>query len=212
MKANILIVEDEEALTLLLRYNLEAEGYGVETVPRGDEADLLPLGRRVSPGAALLSPRGPVLENGRPRFFRRLSEGVFDADDVRRRAGDLSGFVAAARAAAGSTSRRSASNTSATVRPDAGRASVSTPPPRRCFKRSSMPRIFRSRTGSTVSPRWPRAGRAARPPAVPQARRRDARGRVPAASGRRATPERSKPPSQYTRAFGSMYWISFDIV
>src|SRR6516162_5705198 len=41
MKANILIVEDEEALALLLRYNLEAEGYGVETVPRGDEADLL---------------------------------------------------------------------------------------------------------------------------------------------------------------------------
>src|SRR6267142_2043730 len=41
MKANILIVEDEEALTLLLRYNLEAEGYEVETVPRGDEADLL---------------------------------------------------------------------------------------------------------------------------------------------------------------------------
>ncbi|TXM63723.1 alpha/beta hydrolase [Methylobacterium sp. WL120] len=64
----------------------------------GDEADLLPLGRRVSPGAALLSPRGPVLENGMPRFFRRLSEGVFDADDVRRRAADLSGFVAAARA------------------------------------------------------------------------------------------------------------------
>jgi two-component system phosphate regulon response regulator PhoB len=41
MKANILIVEDEEALALLLRYNLEAEGYGVATVPRGDEADLL---------------------------------------------------------------------------------------------------------------------------------------------------------------------------
>jgi two-component system phosphate regulon response regulator PhoB len=41
MKANILIVEDEEALTTMLRYNLEAEGYGVETVPRGDEADLL---------------------------------------------------------------------------------------------------------------------------------------------------------------------------
>ena len=64
----------------------------------GDEADLLPLGRRVAPGAALLSPRGPVLENGMPRFFRRLSEGVFDAADVRRRAADLSGFVAAARA------------------------------------------------------------------------------------------------------------------
>src|SRR6266581_36040 len=41
MKPSILIVEDEEALTLLLRYNLEAEGYGVETAARGDEADLL---------------------------------------------------------------------------------------------------------------------------------------------------------------------------
>jgi two-component system phosphate regulon response regulator PhoB len=39
MAANILIVEDEEALTTLLRYNLEAEGYEVETVARGDEAD-----------------------------------------------------------------------------------------------------------------------------------------------------------------------------
>jgi len=39
MSARILIVEDEEALTLLLRYNLEAEGYEVETVARGDEAD-----------------------------------------------------------------------------------------------------------------------------------------------------------------------------
>jgi two-component system phosphate regulon response regulator PhoB len=39
MGARILIVEDEEALTLLLRYNLEAEGYEVETVARGDEAD-----------------------------------------------------------------------------------------------------------------------------------------------------------------------------
>ena len=41
MKATILIVEDEEALALLLRYNLEAEGYRVETVMRGDEADVL---------------------------------------------------------------------------------------------------------------------------------------------------------------------------
>ncbi len=41
MKAHILIVEDEEALALLLRYNLEAEGYAVETAARGDEADLL---------------------------------------------------------------------------------------------------------------------------------------------------------------------------
>jgi len=40
MNPRILIVEDEEALTLLLRYNLEAAGYDVETVARGDEADL----------------------------------------------------------------------------------------------------------------------------------------------------------------------------
>ena len=40
MKPNILIVEDEEALTEVLRYNLEAEGYEVETVGRGDEADV----------------------------------------------------------------------------------------------------------------------------------------------------------------------------
>ena len=41
MNASVLIVEDEEALALLLRYNLEAEGYEVETVARGDEADVL---------------------------------------------------------------------------------------------------------------------------------------------------------------------------
>src|SRR5271154_4930890 len=39
MGANILIVEDEEPLTTLLRYNLEAEGYEVDSVMRGDEAD-----------------------------------------------------------------------------------------------------------------------------------------------------------------------------
>ncbi|MFF8801653.1 MULTISPECIES: alpha/beta hydrolase [unclassified Methylobacterium] len=67
----------------------------------GDEADLLPLGRALSPGSALLSPRGPVLENGMPRFFRRLAEGVFDEADVRRRAGELAAFVAQARVAYG---------------------------------------------------------------------------------------------------------------
>jgi two-component system, OmpR family, phosphate regulon response regulator PhoB len=36
----ILIIEDEEPLTLLIRYNLEAEGYEVDAVARGDEADL----------------------------------------------------------------------------------------------------------------------------------------------------------------------------
>ncbi|GAB4448034.1 MAG: VOC family protein [Chloroflexi bacterium OHK40] len=64
----------------------------------GNEYDLLDLGRTLFPGAALLSPRGQVLENGMPRFFRRLAEGVFDLDDLRRRTDDLAGFVAAASA------------------------------------------------------------------------------------------------------------------
>jgi phospholipase/carboxylesterase len=63
----------------------------------GDENDLLQLGEMVSPGSALLSPRGKVLEHGMPRFFRRLAEGVFDEDDVRRRANELADFVADAR-------------------------------------------------------------------------------------------------------------------
>ena len=63
----------------------------------GDENDLVPLGHTVASGAALLSPRGQVLEHGMPRFFRRLAEGVFDEDDVRRRALDLADFVEQAR-------------------------------------------------------------------------------------------------------------------
>ena len=65
----------------------------------GDENDLLALGRMVSPGSALLSPRGKILENGMPRFFRRLAEGVFDEEDVRFRANELADFVAEARKA-----------------------------------------------------------------------------------------------------------------
>jgi phospholipase/carboxylesterase len=64
----------------------------------GDENDLLPLGAAISPGSALLSPRGKVLEQGMPRFFRRLAEGVFDEDDVHRRANELADFVESARA------------------------------------------------------------------------------------------------------------------
>lgn len=63
----------------------------------GDETDLLPLGHAVAPGAALLSPRGAVSENGMPRFFRRLAEGVFDEADLCRRTEDLAAFVNAAR-------------------------------------------------------------------------------------------------------------------
>jgi predicted esterase len=60
----------------------------------GDENDLLPLGQLLRPGAALLSPRGQVLENGQPRFFRRLAPGVFDQDDLIRRTHELADFVA----------------------------------------------------------------------------------------------------------------------
>jgi phospholipase/carboxylesterase len=67
----------------------------------GDETDLLPLGREIAPEAALISPRGNVLEGGMPRFFRRYREGVFDEADVRRRAKELAHFVAEAREAYG---------------------------------------------------------------------------------------------------------------
>lgn len=67
----------------------------------GDENDLIGLGRMVAPDAPLLSPRGKVLEGGMPRFFRRLAEGVFDEDDVRRRANELAEFVTEARNAYG---------------------------------------------------------------------------------------------------------------
>jgi phospholipase/carboxylesterase len=67
----------------------------------GDENDLLGLGRMISPGSALLSPRGKILENGMPRFFRRLAEGVFDEEDVKFRANELADFVAEARKAYG---------------------------------------------------------------------------------------------------------------
>jgi len=60
----------------------------------GDENDLLPLGQLLRPGASLLSPRGQVLENGQPRFFRRLAPGVFDQDDLIRRTHELADFVA----------------------------------------------------------------------------------------------------------------------
>jgi predicted esterase len=72
----------------------------------GNEYDLLDLGRMLLPEAALLSPRGQVLENGMPRFFRRLAEGVFDLDDLRQRTQDLADFVGAAGAHYGFDAKR----------------------------------------------------------------------------------------------------------
>lgn len=62
----------------------------------GNERDLIPLGRELDPDASLLSPRGKILENGMPRFFRRLAEGVFDLEDLQTRTNELADFVAAA--------------------------------------------------------------------------------------------------------------------
>src|SRR5262245_49349799 len=62
----------------------------------GDEHDLIPLARAIRPRAAVLSPRGRVLEHGMPRFFRRLAEGVFDQEDLKLRTAELAEFIAAA--------------------------------------------------------------------------------------------------------------------
>lgn len=59
----------------------------------GDEHDLLPLREHLAADAPVLSPRGEVLENGMPRFFRRVAEGVFDEDDLRVRVDELADFV-----------------------------------------------------------------------------------------------------------------------
>jgi len=65
----------------------------------GSENDLLELGQMLVPSAALLSPRGKVLENGMARFFRRLAEGVFDVPDLKLRTDELVDFITAASAA-----------------------------------------------------------------------------------------------------------------
>ena len=59
----------------------------------GNEEDLIPVGKVLAPGAAVLSPRGNELENGMPRFFRRFSEGVFDLEDLKFRSKELADFV-----------------------------------------------------------------------------------------------------------------------
>ena len=91
----------ETATTFVHRFEPAARGGAPSLLmlhgTGGNEADLLPLGQMIAPGAALLSPRGQVLEHGMPRFFRRLAEGVFDEADVRARALDLAAFIEEAR-------------------------------------------------------------------------------------------------------------------
>lgn len=78
---------DREAPVLLLLH-----GTG------GTERDLLPLAGRLSPGSSVLSVRGNVLENGMPRYFRRLAEGVFDLEDLLYRTKELNDFLDSASA------------------------------------------------------------------------------------------------------------------
>ncbi len=59
----------------------------------GNEEDLIFLGKKIEPNATMLSPRGKVLENNMPRFFRRLSEGVFDIEDLKFRTHELADFI-----------------------------------------------------------------------------------------------------------------------
>lgn len=74
--------EDELAPTLFMLH-----GTG------GTEMDLVPIAERISPGSSVLSVRGNVLENGMPRFFKRLSEGVFDEEDLKYRTEELRDFL-----------------------------------------------------------------------------------------------------------------------
>lgn len=60
----------------------------------GTENDLLPLAAHIDPDAPILSVRGNVSENGMPRFFKRLSEGVFDMEDLKLRTEELHQFIA----------------------------------------------------------------------------------------------------------------------
>ena len=87
--------KQEQAPTLLLLH-----GTG------GDEHDLITLGQGLMSHAALLSPRGRVLENGMARFFRRIAEGIFDLEDLQLQTHALSDFVQAASHAYGFDTQR----------------------------------------------------------------------------------------------------------
>lgn len=72
----------------------------------GSPGDLLGLARELSPDSAVLAPAGPVSEHGAARWFRRLAEGVFDHEDVVKRANELADFVVEAREKYGLGDRR----------------------------------------------------------------------------------------------------------
>jgi phospholipase/carboxylesterase len=72
----------------------------------GSPDDLLGLARELSPDSAVLAPAGPVTEYGAARWFRRLAEGVFDHEDVVKRAHQLADFVVEAREKYGLGDRR----------------------------------------------------------------------------------------------------------
>jgi phospholipase/carboxylesterase len=75
--------KDQNSVTLLLLH-----GTG------GDETDLIPIARMLDiTNASILSPRGKVIENGMPRYFRRLAEGIFDIEDLKFRTNELADFV-----------------------------------------------------------------------------------------------------------------------
>ncbi|MBS4201987.1 alpha/beta hydrolase [Bacillus sp. FJAT-49732] len=74
--------QDPNAPTLLLLH-----GTG------GTEHDLINIGKMISPHSSLLGVRGNVMENGMPRFFRRLAEGVFDEEDLVSRTEELNLFI-----------------------------------------------------------------------------------------------------------------------
>lgn len=72
----------------------------------GTERDLLQLAPLIDPGASVLSVRGNILENGMPRFFRRLAEGVFDEEDLKFRTKELHDYLDEAAASYGFDRRK----------------------------------------------------------------------------------------------------------
>ena len=81
-----------------LKYIFEARPAALQTLlvlhgTGGNEYDLLTLAKRLAPGMNILSVRGNVLENGMPRFFKRLGMGIFDEEDLRERRDELLWFL-----------------------------------------------------------------------------------------------------------------------